>query len=99
MKIEKVKVGYSTSIPIAAYGIKDNAWAEVEVNLEGESLDYEKLFSALKDEVDEAVRKKYPHLYANDEWNSKYVEAMSEVARQSPIISEPQVGITEESIN
>lgn len=60
MTITKLKVGYSTSIPIMAYGIKDNAWAEVEV--EGDR-EFKEVWNELKDIVDAAVREKYPHLY------------------------------------
>lgn len=56
----KIKVGYSTSIPIAAYGIKDNAWCEVEVD---DGRDFNEVWSELKDKVDKAVKEKYPHLY------------------------------------
>jgi hypothetical protein len=63
MTIEKIKIGYSTSIPIAAYGIKDNAWAEIEVNTNGEPYNYDELFSKLKETVDNTVKAKYPHLY------------------------------------
>lgn len=63
MKIEEIKIGYSTSIPIAAYGIKDNAWAELRINTEGDAYDYHELWVQLKKTVDDAVRKEYPHLF------------------------------------
>lgn len=92
MKITKVKVGYSTSIPIAAYGIKDNAWAEVEVELkEGDSFDFDSLFTSLKEDVDATVKEKYPHLYGLQ--ISVNPEAIQHIAEQSkPQPEERRIG-------
>lgn len=60
MKTDKIKVGYSTSIPIMSYGIKDVAWAEVEVSGDHS---FKEVWDELKEKVDAAVREKYPHLY------------------------------------
>lgn len=59
-----MKVGYSTTIPVSAYGIKDNAWCEIEVE---DGREFAEVWGELKEKVDAAVKEKYPHLYNGNE--------------------------------
>lgn len=60
----KMKVGYSTTIPVSAYGIKDNAWCEIEVE---DGREFAEVWGELKEKVDAAVKEKYPHIYNGKE--------------------------------
>ena len=58
----KLKVGYSTTIPVSAYGIKDNAWCEIEVEVENLS-EFKEKWNEVKSIVDASVKEKYPFLF------------------------------------
>lgn len=66
MKINSIKISYSTTIPIMSYGVNDKVGAEIEYNVDGDDFDFDSLFSSIKETVDESVRNKYPHLYTQE---------------------------------
>lgn len=102
-----MKVGYSTSIPVAAYGIKDNAWCEIEVD---DERTFTEVWLSLKAEVDAAVRKAYPHLYETtvrpNVSSSPYMESpygsipsIEKNEPPPPIQVDRTIGITVDHIN
>ncbi|MEK9170772.1 MAG: hypothetical protein AAB789_00445 [Patescibacteria group bacterium] len=52
-----MKIGYSTTIPVSAYGIKDNAWCEIEVEVENLS-EFKEKWNEVKSIVDASVKEK-----------------------------------------
>lgn len=81
MKIEKITIRYSTTIPIMQYGVNDKVDAEITA-YEGE---LSEMIPKLKKEVDEIVHKMYPHLYPGKVLNNNH-EAFRGVAEQAPYV-------------
>ena len=77
MKIQSIKISYSTTIPIMSYGVNDKISVDLEMspatwtNIESgettnESFNLEQLISEHKANVDAIVRKLYPNFYGTD---------------------------------
>lgn len=94
MTIEKISIRYSTTIPIASYGVNDKF--DVEVVYSGVD-NFEPLMEEIKNRVDAKVKQQYPHLFT--ESGSIITQSTVQVIQQEkPPPEETRIGLMAEDI-